>query len=231
MNRLTVHRATVDDVLAIVALKKATWPDETAVQTLIATYLQSPHQTTHVASVNGTAAGFISCFATQSAVGVLRWEVDLLAVDPRFRQMGIGAKLVATAVAHGQKNGYRLARALIQIDNAASQRTFAHHQFHSQPSPLHLYLATKRATSNLTAVLPLAPTTHLIPVHTLNYSGLWVEGELSPVGLQAALAHHTQHQLDIVGVLIPAADSATQQAAQTLGFTYLAPYTFWERYL
>jgi hypothetical protein len=69
---------------------------------------------------------------------------------------------------------------------------------------------------------------HLVPVSTLNYHGLWLEGQLSPAGSAAAQAVRIHNELGVVGAVIPADEDAAIQAACDAGFTLIAPYRWWQ---
>jgi ribosomal protein S18 acetylase RimI-like enzyme len=73
--------------------------------------------------------GYVSAFVTQS-LDAGRWEVDELAVHPEAQGRGIGTALVERALEFGaQQAGLREARALVAVDNLASQRVFAKNGF------------------------------------------------------------------------------------------------------
>lgn len=214
--------ATPSDIAALATIKHATWPDEEPLNpTIFAAALQTPGHQTHIVAVNGRSVGFVSGFVTQSAMGEQRWEVDLLAVHPDFRRLGLGSKLVATTLEAAPT--FAFARTLIHVNNQPSQRSFSRHGFHPSGSPVILHICS-HPTPN---TLPLPNTAHLVPVNTLTYRGLWLEGELSSVAFQAAQAECLHQQRDLVGALIPAADSASQQMAEKCGFVAVGTYQVW----
>ena len=214
--------ATPSEIAALATIKHATWPDEDPLDpAIVATALQTPGHQTHIVAINGRSAGFASSFLTQSATGERRWEIDLLAVHPDFRGLGLGSKLVETAV--NAAPAVAFARALIHVDNVPSQRSFARHGFQPSGSPYVLHICSQPTAH--TTVLP--PTAHLVPVNTLTYRGLWLEGELSPAAFQAAQTECLHQQRDLVGALLPAADSASQQTAEKCGFVAVGTYQVW----
>jgi ribosomal protein S18 acetylase RimI-like enzyme len=82
-----------------------------------------------VACDGDRVVGYVSAFATHSlAAG--RWEVDELAVHPEAQGRGIGTALVARALEVGAgQAGLHEARALVAVDNLASQRVFLKNGF------------------------------------------------------------------------------------------------------
>ena len=214
--------ATPSDIVALATIKHATWPDEEPLNpTIFAAALQTPGHQTHIVAVNGRSAGFISSFITQSATGEARWEVDLLAVHPDFRGLGLGNKLVATTLEAAPAVAF--ARTLIRVDNVPSQRSFARHGFRLSGSPVILHICS-HPTPN---TLPLPTTAHLVPVNTLTYRGLWLEGELSPAAFRSAQTECLRQQRDLIGALIPADDQPNQQAAQACRFVAVGVYQVW----
>ncbi|MCA9966605.1 MAG: GNAT family N-acetyltransferase [Anaerolineales bacterium] len=214
--------ATPSEIAALATIKHATWPDEDPLDpAIVATALQTPGHQTHIVAINGRSAGFASSFLTQSATGERRWEIDLLAVHPDFRGLGLGSKLVETAV--NAAPAVAFARALIHVDNVPSQRSFARHGFQPSSSPVILHICS-HPTPN---TLPLPTTAHLVPVNTLTYRGLWLEGELSPAAFRSAQTECLRQQRDLIGALIPADDQPNQQAAQACRFVAVGVYQVW----
>lgn len=222
--KITFSPATLSDIPALANIKHATWPDEEPLDpATVAAALQTAVHQTYIVAVNGRSAGFVSGFVTQSAAGEQRWEVDLLAVHPDFRRLGLGSRLVETAV--NATPPVAFARTVIHVDNTPSQRSFARHGFQPSGSPGLLHICGQ-PTAHTT---PLPPAAHLVPVNTLTYRGLWLEGELSPAAFQAAQTECLRQQRSLVGTLIPATDSESQQIAQDCGFVAVGMYQVWKR--
>src|SRR5687768_8493449 len=91
---VTIRPATPDDAPTIARLKQEVWPDDTADPVEIASAIQHPDHASHIAFIEKEPAGFIDGFTTTAANGVLRWEVDMLAVIPACRGQGIGTQLI-----------------------------------------------------------------------------------------------------------------------------------------
>jgi ribosomal protein S18 acetylase RimI-like enzyme len=89
----------------------------------IAVLLTKPERITYVAESQGHVVAFVDAFLTLSAVGVRHWEVDLLAVHPDFQRRGFACQLIDIITSSGQDMGAVLTRALVHVDNQASQAT------------------------------------------------------------------------------------------------------------
>ncbi|MEM7114232.1 MAG: GNAT family N-acetyltransferase [Chloroflexota bacterium] len=227
LDEIIIRQATLADAQAIAKVKQAVWPDEAAPQeSLIVAALQTATHQTFLAFVQEALAGFVSCFATVSVAGVVRWEIDLLAVHPDFRRRGIAGRLMKTAVSTPPSDA-TLTRGLIEVSNIGSQRSFARHGFQTDGTVHTLCIST-----NVPATLtPLPAEAHLVPVNTFNYSGLWIEGALSPAVLAAGESERVAQQRELVGVLIPESNPATHDYAVQNQFIVVGRYQWWERLL
>ncbi len=223
----TIRRATAVDAPAISRVRAAVWPGEPTDADRVAQALALPGRATLVAAdgESGAVVAFVDGFLTRSAQGTPRWELDLLATHPAHRGRGIGAALVAACTAAGQRHGAPLARALVQVDNTASQRTFARCGYAAQPSPCALLVATDGQAAQ--GGPPPPPDLHLIRVVTLSYRGLWLEGALTPASFAAAQAALHRDGLDVAGAVIPLDRAEALRAAQEAGFTCRGVYRWW----
>jgi hypothetical protein len=109
--------------------------------------------------------------------------VDLLAVRRVSRGRRLGQKLVLAACQDAARHNVSVARAAIRVDNVASQRTFENAGFATDRRVHQLLLWTPRF-SDSPDVCPKDVT--LLPVDTVTYRGLWIEG-LTSAGLGAEL--------------------------------------------
>ncbi len=223
----TVRWAVPDDALGIAAVKAAAWPGEASEAAHIAAVIRQPGRATLVAIENGRVLGFVDGFLTSALAGVRRWEVDLLAVHPDHRRRGIGRALVTVCTDAGRAAGAALARALIQLDNVGSQNTFARCGYQVNGAVCRLFVSTSGGASGPTP----PPDAHLIPVVTLNYRGLWIEGKLSAAGFEAARAVRARFGLNLVGAAIPLAEIEALRAAHGAGFRAVGDYQWWRRAL
>lgn len=225
---MDIRQATLTDVTtsvgAIAQLKQAVWPEEaTPNQATVLAALQTATHKTFLAFVDEQPAGFVSCFTTHALSGDERWEIDLLAVHPDFRRRGIAGKLVETAVSTAPPTT-TYSRALIEVTNLGSQRSFARHGFQTTGTIYTLNIST----DDPTAVTKCPPETYLVPVNTFNYCGLWIEGQLSLAALRAGQTMKTQQGLELVGTLIPEADLVNNKNAQHCRFDAVGRYQWWE---
>jgi len=217
-----IRQATEEDVQDIVAVKQSVWPQEETKHDFAVGVVRNPTHTTLIAVQGNKVAGFVDGFMTTSANGIQRWEVDLLAVDPAYRGLGIATQLVMASTNAGRVAGASATRALVGTDNAASQRTFARCSFVRNPSRHALYVGSARSEP--------APThdAHFIPVSTMNYTGVWVEGRLSKQSLTAAQAMRAQHHWDVAGAVIPVNLPTSIQAAQEVCYALVGEYEWWQ---
>jgi len=125
-----------------------------------------------VAVDEGAVVGFVSAFLTLGQQGHRRWEVDLLAVRSVWRGCQLGQKLVEATWADAQRQQVDTARAIIRIDNVASQRSFTRAGYTSDRRIYNLFLWSPETGEE--TLLPEEVV--FLPVDTLTYRGLWIEG-------------------------------------------------------
>jgi hypothetical protein len=68
----------------------------------------------------------------------------------------------------------------------------------------------------------------LIPVETMNYSGLWLEGTITPAYLEVGVIECTRRGADLVGALIRVDDSGALSTAARAGYTFIEDFQWWE---
>lgn len=218
-----VRRAAADDVPSIARIMQATSlennPDTDRIARVLADHVSL------VAEYEGVVAGFVDAFATKSAEGVPRWEIDLLGVDPRWQGRGIARQLVLASVHDASARGITYTRALIRMSNGASQHAFAACSFVPQFTLLELYVADPLDT----AAPDVPPDAHLINVETFTYSGLWIEGAFSPSAFTAARVLLHQTACSQAGALIAQDDAAAITAAERAGYVSVGEFAWWER--
>jgi GNAT superfamily N-acetyltransferase len=220
---IEIKRATPNDAGAIQSVKDAVWPHDSTSEDYIHEVLSQSIHVAHLAEVDGIAAGIVSGFLTTSAEGIRRWEVDLLAVHPDFRNQGIASRLIQANL--GQVENVSLFRALIQVENIASQVAFARCDFKRDADKRTLYISTDAPSNTQTHVEGL----HLIPVMTLNYCGVWLEGELNEEGFRLAQAVRAQHDWDVAGALISQSRPDTMAEAEACGYSRVSDFEWWTR--
>jgi GNAT superfamily N-acetyltransferase len=218
----TIQRAAPQHAAAIAAVKRSVWEDEQTDEKHIAVVIAEPDHMTHIALQNDEVVGFVDGFLTLSAEGVRRWEVDLLGVFPAHRGQGIASQLITVNTSAGFESGASRARGLVAIGNIGSEKAFARSGFHVEDTTCALYVSDAAAAAS-------APVNglHLLPVNTINYRGVWLEGALSAQGFRKALAVRARYGWDVAGAVIPAAQRALLDAAQAAGYARIGEYRWW----
>jgi ribosomal-protein-alanine N-acetyltransferase len=119
----------LSDARAIIEIDRATFSDCPYSAEQIVALEADAGQYAWVAQAEAGIVGYVSAFVTQSLAGG-RWEVDELAVHPEAQGQGIGTALVARALEVGARQaGLCEARALVAVDNWASQQVFLKNGF------------------------------------------------------------------------------------------------------
>lgn len=218
-----IRPACIDDAPALVQVKKLTWPEEEVRLSQVENVLADAAHAVYVADVQGDVLGFVDGFATRAVNRDLRWEIDLLAVHPDWRGRQLGKKLIFACLKAGRERGAAFARALIQVENRASQISFERCGFQCQPDLLGLF--TSPPEEGLFS--PETAGGHLLLVNTINYFGLWLEEDHRESSLRAARAASWQHKCDFVGTLVIQADLSDNEKMSELGFTKVGNYQWW----
>lgn len=163
-----IRRANLDDATGIADVVYDVWR-RTLLDGMCRTHVQDERFALWVAEEHGDVVGFVSAFLTTSRRGERRWEIDLVAVRPDSQKRGLGPRLIAAACEDGRKHQVALARALIRVDNLPSQRAFEKVGF-ATDGEVYRRLLWRPETGGV-------PERAVgIPVDTLIYRGLWIEG-------------------------------------------------------
>ncbi len=179
---------------------------------------------TFVATGAGEVLGFVSNFLTRSAGGAARFELDLLAVAPEARGRGIGGRLVSHSLARARKSEARRLRALVAAGNLAMQRICKRHHFTRSDETYGLYVAEARPPG---AEAAADHGGHLVQVDTLAYSGIWLEGAISPAAVEAGFAQAARADSSRVGAVIPKSDRRTAALLFARRFEAIGDYHWW----
>ena len=220
-----IRPAKVDDLPGLVQVKQLTWPEEAVRPGQVEKILHDPAHDIFVVEMQGQVAGFIDGFVTQSAQGELRWEIDLLAVHPAWRSRQLGQQLILACLKAGQKRGAAFARALIQTANRASQISFERCGFQCQPEMLNLYVAP----ADEVLFSSDESNGYMLAVHTINYSGIWLEEDTSKSSLMAAQAVCWQEKCELVGTLVIQTNLTDNEKMIESGFAKVDDYQWWTR--
>lgn len=223
---LVLSRANIGNSADITAIKESVWPEDSHSQAQVERALQQPDHAAYVAvAEDGRTAGFVDSFPTTDIDGRVRWEIDLLAVHPDFQGRKIGQRLIEAATQAGRDAGVKYARALIHTENVASQGAFRRCGYATNEQVYRLMVSSERQAGAVQALNSAV----LIPVVTMNYSGLWLEGNRRLADFEAGKIECTRCGLDLVGALIRETDAGALSAAERAGYGFIETFQWWER--
>jgi len=208
---ITVRRARPADIAGIAGVVREIW-DQEILPDVCRAQIEGDASALLVAVEDAPAArivGFVSAFLTKDPGDRRRWEVDLLAVRQDLQGHGLGTRLITQASQEGEATGASSARALIRVENAASQKAFEKAGFATDGSVHRLWLWLPEP-----GPIPEAPPRRpaLLPVATVTYRGVWIEElELASGGRQRAAVRTARaivarERRRNVGALIPIAE-------------------------
>ncbi|MFW6136295.1 MAG: N-acetyltransferase family protein [Chloroflexota bacterium] len=168
---ISLRSATGADIEGIATVVREVWRQEILPHVCRA-HVEDDSCALWIAMEDGEVAGFASAFLT--VVGdSRRWEIDLLAVRRASQGQGLGTRLIRRVSEAGQQLGVSLTRALIRVENVASQRAFENAGFTTDARVHTLFLWPPEPGA---AAGPCPGAVALLPVETLTYRGLWIEG-------------------------------------------------------
>mmetsp|Transcript_15859 Transcript_15859/g.61963 ORF Transcript_15859/g.61963 Transcript_15859/m.61963 type:complete len:257 (-) Transcript_15859:31-801(-) len=174
-------------------------------------------------SIEATAlAGIAAAFPSVGRNGRQRWEVDLIGTHPAARRRGVAATLLTALLERGREAvpGPCLCRALIRVDNIASQGLFASKGFVRTPQEHYIWTREYDASPQ-GAQASSAPSCHMIPVDTLLYAGLWLEDLAASGDLVAELTtveRHAASNRRVAGAVLPVGCTVAEGLAKA-GYT------------
>ena len=228
----TIRRATIMDVTGISALVKDAF-DETVNEEYAMGLIDRGKNMIWIAEDNGEIIGMISTFITIASRAIRRWEVDLMAVKTRYKGAGIAHQLLRRTAEDEREQKVNFTRGLVRVDNKAAQSAFRKAGYHSneqvysmlvwQPHPMQ---ETSEEINSLV---------NIIPVETLTYRGIWLEGLSLPKlthDERRAVIHHARAQAirdnrHMVSTLYP----AKKLTDDLLGNDYqvMGSYQWWRK--
>ena len=167
-----VRRATAEDAEGICRVLHKIW-NQRIDEEVFNAHLHSDKCGIWVATANGDVAGFVSAFQTCDLNHRGRWEIDLVAVRPPSRGRGLGQRLVCRAWKESERLKLNFSRAFIRVTNAESQRVFQKVGF---VTDRRLYILHLWPPIPSNEEVQCSKRVNLIPVDTLTYRGLWIEG-------------------------------------------------------
>lgn len=222
-----------EDVERIAAILRATALDDNASVERIARAVQTSSHYTHLAEakMDGQGLGLLDAFMTRTVDGLVRWEIDLLGVIPEARGRGIAGTLLAKSVETGRACNANVVRGLVRVENIASQRAFEKAGFMPGKTQ-HLFVITDEEkfvpVSSLRAIPPTSAVISLHFVHTLTYSGMWIEGDDHEAGMRYGRDAVLNHQIEQAGILITATDEYAKSRATELEYRDVGTFRWWE---
>ena len=228
---LQLRQATYEDAVAIAQVKDSIWPEEATSTAYIAEVLQQPDHHTVLAIHEEQVMGFVDGFLTLNATGQRRWEVDLLGVQPTYQGQGIGTKLVRSSTQAGREMEAEMARGLVATTNIGSQRAFAKAGYVVEKRPLNLWVSSIANRQSPIVNHQLPKSSYLLPVITLNYQGVWLEGELSAASMQATQSICARTDWKEAGILVDIQDNVLNDVAQKLDYAFVNQFQWWSRNL
>ncbi|MFO7741865.1 MAG: GNAT family N-acetyltransferase [Anaerolineae bacterium] len=168
---ISLRSATAADIEGIATVVRDVWK-QAILPDVCSAQIEDNTRALWVATEDEEVAGFASAFLTAVA-DTRRWEIDLVAVRRASQGRGLGTRLIRRMCEAGQRHDVSLARALIRVENVASQRAFENAGFTTDARVHRLFLWPPQPGT--------APRAHpaavaLLPVDTLTYRGLWIEG-------------------------------------------------------
>jgi len=206
---IPIVKASPDDIEGIERVVRQVWDMEIlpgACRRLIA----GERSAIWVAKSGDAVLGFASGFQTLNLSSQRRGEIDLLAVNPSQQGAGLGPRLISALGEEEAGWGVDTLRALIRVANGPSQKAFSRAGFTTDGRVHQLLLWSPRSSLEQ----PGCPEgISFIPVDTITYRGLWIEGlsALDHHGQRAAVAGaraliYRENRLN-TGALIPAEHS------------------------
>lgn len=227
MKAFEIRRAYSEDVAKIAEIMKSVWPESTISTVRIIGVLEDAAHSTMVAVCEGGVVGFVDGFRTVSQDGTKRWELDLLAVHPDFQRRGIASALVMANTQNGQTMGAEVARGLVAVGNIGSQRAFAKSGYETDGVICELMVASD--TKFRSEGRQIGGEAAVIAVRTINYRGLWVEGDQNRAGLEKGLGQSPNSTFDLVGAVMPSDQTQNIMDAEALGFEKVGRFQWWKR--
>ncbi|MDE2809631.1 MAG: GNAT family N-acetyltransferase [Gemmatimonadota bacterium] len=198
----TIRPATTSDIPGIAQVCEAAFAEQIEPE-VCRRQIADPTIDLHVAVEGNEVAGFVSAFALDGAADN-PWFVDSLAVRPQSQGRGYGRHLIESTWTTARRHGFRMSCALIRADNAPSQLCFAHCGYATDRRPHSLYIWPPQSGAANSKTDPV----RLLPVDTITYRGLWIEGladastEIQRRAVQQARAYCAREGRGSSGALI-----------------------------
>lgn len=221
---ISIRHATSDDAQSIASVIQLSLGDEVQSSHIKQVIEEDNNHVSLVAEADGEVIGFVDGFPTIAQDGARRWELDLLGVHPNLRGLGTGQKLIETLTAMGKSYGATLARALVAVTNKPMHTAMTRTGYQRQVSEYQLLVSS---ASGKEVYLP--ENTHLIPVNTFTYRGIWLEGEITSQVIQYANTIRQNYHWDVIGAVIASNDQATLDIVCAAEFQLIGKFNWWHQ--
>ena len=189
-NPATIVRAfdgSLRDAEGLLAVERATFDEAPYSPAQVRDMLTAGRQRAWLAQAGDLIAGFVIAFPSFGLHGPC-WEIDLLAVHPRWTGRGLAARLIRAASAHGARLA-AWARAAVATENEPSRRAFTRAGFHAESLPCHLLIYR---TDKGELAHDAAPGVQVRPAQGMDEVAKWLAGaatdDLSHPGLSVLVA-------------------------------------------
>lgn len=215
-----VRAATLNDAEKIAEIIQLAFEELSSIEQVRLCIQQATH-TTYVAEVDNGVVGFVFGFITTALDGTKRRELDLQAVHPNYQGRGIGTKLIQHFTQ--DTTPADCIRALIAIGNTRMEKALTNFSYQAGEQISALYVTSQ---SYKLGKIIIPSHSHLIPVTTMTYNGIWIEGKVTKQAINAAL-NSKKRGNDVVGAVVPISDDAAIQALKSADFDFIKHYRRW----
>lgn len=228
---ITIRQATKQDIPHIMDIIKLAF-EEDASSEQIRICIEQETFWTYVAELENHVVGFIFGFITTSIEGKKRRELDLQAVHPNYQGQGIGKKLIERFLQ--DETEADCIRALIAVGNIRMEKALTRLGFSTDNQVCGLYVSSQSIPKIDVGACYSTPEksnsteSHLIPVTTMTYNGIWLEGKITAHAINSALSSK-KHENDIVGAVVPVSDEFATNALKSADFAFIKEYRRWSK--
>lgn len=226
---ITIRPAIVQDAPSIAEIIKLAFGEDASSQQ-IQTCIEQKSFWTYVSVSDNIVTGFVFGFMTTSIDGKQRRELDLLAVHPDYQGQGIGKKLIEHFTE--DKTEADCIRALIAVGNTRMEKALTRLGYSTDNQVCGLYISSQSIPKIDVEACYSTPEksasidSHLIPVVTMTYNGIWLEGKITKQAIEATLGSKKQEN-DIVGAVVPISAESANNALKLANFDFIKQYRRW----
>jgi ribosomal protein S18 acetylase RimI-like enzyme len=222
---ISLRLAIPQDAQAISQIIDLAFHEQVNLQQIQKLILDASHYTWIAEIVKSKeVVGFVDGFMTIAQDGTRRLELDLIAVHPEFAGQGIGKQLIQ-AFSENVIDA-DIIRALVAVNNTAMQRAMTATGYQSEAQAHSLYISSNSAEKTNRAT-----ESHLFPVETFTYSGIWLEGEITRDAIKAAQYECQKQGYDVLGAVISTENNAAIELMQSTGFEFIKDFQWWTKIL